>query len=169
MALAALNADPEVMEHFAATLSRADSERMLRRLQADIDERGYGLWAAELASTRELTGLVGIQPAPANLPFAPAVEVGWRLARAFWRRGLAAEGARAALAYGFAELGLEEIVAQTAAANVRSRRLMERLGMSYDAAADFQHPSVPVGHPARAHVLYRLNAAHAGRAAHART
>jgi RimJ/RimL family protein N-acetyltransferase len=153
------------MEHFPATLSAPESERMLRRLQGDIATRGYGLWAAELrnsASPPVLIGLIGIQPVPAELPFAPAVEVGWRLARAYWRQGLAAEGARAAIDFGFRQVGLEEIVAQTAAVNVRSRRLMERLGMSRDPAQDFRHPAVPAGHPTAPHVLYRLSAVRAG-------
>ena len=134
------------MEHFPATLSAPESEAMLHRLQGDIATRGYGLWAAELrnsASPPVLIGLIGIQPVPAELPFAPAVEVGWRLARAYWRQGLAAEGARAAIDFGFRQVGLEDIVAQTAAVNVRSRRLMERLGMSRDPTEDFRHPAVP--------------------------
>lgn len=56
---------------------------------------------------------------------------------------------------GFDELGLTEIVAFTAVANSRSRAVMERLGMVRDAAEDFDHPAVDVGHPVRRHVLYR--------------
>ena len=89
--------------------------------------------------------------------FTPAVEVGWRLAREHWGCGYATEAGRAALAYGFEELGLAEIVSFTSRLNTRSWRVMERLGMSHDRAGDFEHPRVPVGHPLRPHVLYRLS------------
>jgi RimJ/RimL family protein N-acetyltransferase len=91
------------------------------------------------------------------MPFAPAVEAGWRLAREHWGQGIAREAAQAALEFGFETVGLQEIVAYTAARNARSRRLMERLGMRYDAGADFLHPRLAAGHPLEPHVLYRLS------------
>ncbi len=154
--LAEMNADPEVMEHFPATLSRAETALLLARLEAGFERDGYGFWAVELRANGALAGFVGLAPVPADIPFAPAVEVGWRLGRAYWGKGLAHEGAQAALAYGFGTLGLEEIVAYTAATNERSRRLMERLGMSYDAAADFDHPRVDPGSALSRHVVYRI-------------
>ena len=88
--------------------------------------------------------------------FTPAVEVGWRLAAGHWGHGYATEAAREAVSYGFDEAGLDEIVSFTVPANVRSRRVMERLGMTRDPAEDFDHPVVPAGHSLRRHVLYRL-------------
>jgi ribosomal-protein-alanine N-acetyltransferase len=157
-ALAALNADPAVMEHFVALPSRTQSAVMLERLQDGFREHGYGFWAVEMPGTEPLIGFIGLAPVPAQMPFAPGVEVGWRLAREHWGRGLAAEGAQAALDYGFGPLGLSEIVAYTAARNVRSRRLMERLGMRRDPREDFAHPEIARGHALAAHVLYRLPA-----------
>jgi RimJ/RimL family protein N-acetyltransferase len=154
---AALNADPVVMEHFPGVLSRADSDAALERFEAGWRERGYGLWAAERRDTGVLVGFVGLSEATFPAPFTPAVEVGWRLARAHWGQGLATEGARAALGHGFAVLGLQEIVSFTAQGNWRSRRVMERLRMSFDGT--FDHPALPVGHPLCRHVLYRINAA----------
>jgi RimJ/RimL family protein N-acetyltransferase len=154
---AALNADPVVMEYFPGVLSRADSDAALERFMAGWRERGYGLWAAERRDTGELVGFVGLSAATFPAPFTPAVEVGWRLAYAHWGQGLATEGARAALRHGFTALGLPEIVSFTAQGNARSRRVMERLRMSFDGT--FEHPALPVGHRLRRHVLYRVGAA----------
>jgi len=154
---ARLNADAEVMEFFPARLSRESSDGVARRLRDKIAERGWGLWAVEERASGEFIGFVGLQPPAAQLPFSPCIEVGWRLGRAFWGRGYATEGARAALRAGFETLGLDEIVSFTALGNRRSRAVMERLGMLEDAQGAFDHPSVPEGSPLRAHCLYRLS------------
>ena len=161
---AALNADPVVMEHFPAPLDRAQSDAMADRIEALIGQQGWGFWAAELldgqcgagAAAGTFMGFIGLHRPTAPLPFAPCVEIGWRLARPFWGRGLATEGARLALRAGFDALGLEEIVAFTAKRNRRSQAVMARLGMRESPAEAFEHPSVPEGHAVRPHVLYRL-------------
>jgi RimJ/RimL family protein N-acetyltransferase len=155
---AALNADPAVMEYFPATLTRPQSDALADRIDGDLQRLGYGLWAVEIPSQAPFIGFLGLLATDDDMPFAPAIEVGWRLARGFWGRGLASEGAQAALAFGFDELALAEIVALTAAGNLRSRRLMERLGMRRDPAEDFAHPALPAGHPLTLHVLYRIGA-----------
>ncbi|MEO3432454.1 GNAT family N-acetyltransferase [Inquilinus sp. CAU 1745] len=153
---AALNADPEVMEHFPATLDRVESDTLAAGIQAHFAERGFGLWAVEAPGAVPFAGFVGLSVPRRTLPFTPCVEVGWRLARHCWGRGYATEAAQAALSFGFGTLGLEEIVSFTAAGNLRSRRVMERLGMSRDETDDFDHPALPEGHRLRRHVLYRL-------------
>jgi RimJ/RimL family protein N-acetyltransferase len=156
-AYAALNADPVVMEYFPATLSPEQSRDELTRFDERFDERGYSLWAVEVPGAAAFVGFVGLNLTTWDAPFTPAVEVGWRLARAHWGRGYATEGARAAVRYGFDVVGLDEIVSFTTPANVRSWRVMERIGMTRDPAGDFDHPMVPVGHPLRRHVLYRVS------------
>jgi RimJ/RimL family protein N-acetyltransferase len=151
---AALNADPEVMAFFPAPLLRAESDAMAERIQAGFDERGWGFWAVEVVGRHSFIGLVGLS-VPDGLPCSPCVEIGWRLARAHWGKGYATEAARAALRFGFEELGLPEIVAFTAVGNRRSRGVMERIGMR-NSGEDFDHPRLPVGHPLRRHVLYRV-------------
>lgn len=153
---AALNADPRVMEHFPATLNRESSDAMADRVRAHIAQHGWGLWAAELRGAGEFIGFVGLSHAPAALAFAPAVEVGWRLAAAYWGRGYATEAARGALAVAFERLGLAEVVSFTALTNTRSRAVMERLGMIAEADT-FEHPNVPEGHVLREHCLYRIS------------
>ncbi len=153
-----LNADTVVMEHFPATLSRAESDAFVDRVEAHFDCEEFGLWAVELVESAEFAGFVGLWPATFDAHFTPAVEVGWRLARPFWGSGLAPEAAAAAIADGFERLEVDEIVSFTATSNLNSRRVMEKLGMRRDPADDFDHPSVPEGSPIRRHVLYRLAA-----------
>ena len=157
---AAMNADEKVMEHFPATLSRAESVAMIERTEACFERRGYGLWAIELPSEELFIGFAGLSPVDIPVAFAPAVEIGWRLARPFWGRGFASEAAAAAITFGFTERDLTEIVSFTTVGNERSRRVMERLGISRDPADDFDHPLLGEADHLRAHVLYRLQAAH---------
>jgi ribosomal-protein-alanine N-acetyltransferase len=156
---AALNADPEVMRYFPDTLGRAESDALVERVRRHVDEHGYGLWALEVRATGQFVGFAGLALQTFPAPFTPAVEVGWRLARDAWGHGYATEAARVALALGFDELGLDEIVSMTAVGNARSRQVMERLGMTRDPADDFDHPNVPADSPLQPHVLYRLTSA----------
>ncbi|MGO9029910.1 MAG: GNAT family N-acetyltransferase [Acidimicrobiales bacterium] len=153
---AALNADPVVMEHFPSLLTTEESAAFIERAESSFEERGYGWWALESRDGAEFLGFVGLGMVRPGTPCAPAVETGWRLARPAWGHGYATEAARAAVAFGFDELGLDEIVAFTVPGNRRSQAVMARLGMTRDPDDDFDHPSVPVGHPLRRHVLYRL-------------
>ncbi len=155
---AALNADPEVMRYFPATLSRAESDAMTLRCQSLIEERGWGFWAAEETSTGAFIGMIGLHTPEANLPCSPCVEVGWRLAKAHWGQGYATEGAAAALRFAFLVLGLKEVVSFTALPNTPSQAVMRRLGMRRDEAT-FQHPALPKGHRLAEHCLYRVSAA----------
>jgi RimJ/RimL family protein N-acetyltransferase len=150
---AAMNADPEVMRCFPSLLSREQSADSLIRQRALIEQRGWGLWALDVDGA--FAGFVGLAVPAFEAPFMPCVEVGWRLRRDYWGRGIAYRGALQVLEYGFSILHLTEIVSFTAAVNVRSRRLMERLQFVHDTASDFEHPSIPKGHELRHHVFYR--------------
>ena len=153
---AAMNADPGVMEYFPATSDRRESDALADHIEAHFDTHGFGLWVVEIPDVSPFVGFVGLSVPTFDAHFMPAVEVGWRLAREHWGWGYATEAAQAAVDAGFDELGLEEIVSFTVPANFRSRRVMERLGMTHDPADDFDHPRVPEGSPLRRHVLYRL-------------
>ena len=156
---AALNADPRVMEFFPALLSRAESDAIADRCQSLIAERGWGFWAVESRNTGEFIGFVGLHTPAYELPFSPCVEVGWRLDSKCWGKGYATEAARVALRVGFEQLALSEIVSFTSVGNIRSRAVMERLGM-IDTGETFEHPNVPVGNTLREHCLYRLSHEH---------
>jgi RimJ/RimL family protein N-acetyltransferase len=151
-----MSADPRVMEHFPSTLDRAACEAFVERVMADFAANGFGLWAVERRGDAAFLGFTGLWRPRFDAPFMPAVEVGWRYAHAAWGHGYATEAATEALRYGFEAVGLDEILSFTTPANARSIAVMERLGMSRNPADDFDHPRVPVGHPLRRHVLYRL-------------
>jgi RimJ/RimL family protein N-acetyltransferase len=152
---AQLNADPEVMEFFPSVLSRTESDRAVDRMNAHFAQHGFTLFAAELSANSAFIGFIGMARPSFHAHFTPCVEIGWRLARPFWNQGLATEGAQAVLRYGFEHLKLAEIVSFTSTENLRSRRVMEKIGMTHDPADDFDHPSLVPGHPLRRHVLYR--------------
>jgi len=154
-----MNADARVMEHFPAVLAVEESDALARRFDAAMARRGYGLWAVETRADATFIGYVGLGYTEFDAPFTPCVEVGWRLAHAAWGQGYATEAARRALAVGFEDHGLAEIVSFTVPANTRSRAVMARLGMVRDARDDFLHPALPTGHPLGPHVLYRLTRA----------
>jgi RimJ/RimL family protein N-acetyltransferase len=155
---AAVNADPRVREFFPGVLDRAESDAAVVRIRDHFDRHGFGYWAVQAPGVADFMGFIGLAVPRFEAHFTPCVEIGWRLGFDHWGHGYATEGARAALDFGFEKLQLDEIVSYTVPANVRSRRVMERLGMTHSLADDFDHPLVAEGHPLRRHVLYRCRA-----------
>lgn len=157
---AAMNADPVVMEYLPRCMTEAETQLMLQRLAAHGEQHGFGLWAVEHRETKAFMGYVGLLIPAFEAHFtrsqAPCVEIGWRLAARYWGQGYATEGAQEVLRHGFLALGLPEIVSFTVPDNRRSRRVMEKLGMTTDPADDFAHPHLPADHRLSWHVLYRL-------------
>jgi RimJ/RimL family protein N-acetyltransferase/ADP-ribose pyrophosphatase YjhB (NUDIX family) len=153
---ARLNADPRVMEFFPKPLSREESDASVDRIEAHFQHNGFGLWAVEVLGVTPFAGFIGLAIPRFEAAFTPCMEIGWRLDSDHWNRGYATEGARAALDFGFEWLQAEEIISFTVPANVRSRRVMEKIGMRHSPSEDFEHPLLPEGHPLRRHVLYRL-------------
>jgi RimJ/RimL family protein N-acetyltransferase len=154
---AELNADPQVMRYFPATLTRRSSDELADRIEAELTAQGWGLWALEERGTGRFLGFTGLAHPTFEASFMPAVEIGWRLARSAWGCGFATEAATAAATFAFNELALDQLVSFTTEHNARSRAVMERLGMRHDQAHDFDHPRVLQRH-LRRHVLYRLTA-----------
>lgn len=154
---ASLNADPKVMEYFPGLKTKEESDHSVSLMSGHIEKCGWGFWAASLAETGEFIGFIGLEDVHFKTDFTPAVEIGWRLAFKHWGKGYATEGALASLRYGFETLKLDEIVSFTAVANMRSRAVMERIGMHHDSKGDFDHPKLKEGHPLRRHVLYRIS------------
>ena len=152
----ALNADPRVAEYLGRSFTPEFSEAAAIRIRAALRANGYGWWAVEIRGGAPFAGVICLQDVPFDAPFTPAREIGWRLSHEHWGKGYATEGARAALDFAFERLGWNEVVAFTAASNVRSQRVMERLGMTHDPGDDFEHPRLAEGHPLRRHLLYRI-------------
>ncbi len=151
---AEMNADCKVMQYFPAPLSYQESASLVERCQKHFDEYGFGLWAVELKETAEFAGFIGLAVPQFTAYFTPCVEIGWRLAAPYWNQGYATEGAQAALDFGFDQCNLKEVLSFTVPANVASRRVMEKIGMSY--IDNFDHPALPGDDPLCRHVLYRI-------------
>ena len=152
---AAMNADPAVMEFFPALQSRQSSNASIDLWQSQFSSQGWSDWAVELLDSGQFVGFVGLTVPRRVLPFSPCVEIGWRLAKSAWGHGFATEGGRAVLQVAFERIGLSEVVSFTALGNLRSRAVMERLGLR-NAMQDFEHPGVPEHHALRPHCLYRV-------------
>lgn len=155
-AFAAMSADPLVMQFLLPCAGRAASDALAGRFRAHLAEHGFGLWAVEAPGVSPFIGIVGLAVVGFTAQFTPAVEIGWRLARAYWGQGYATEAAAAALDAGFRQFGLHEIVAFTVPANLRSQAVMRRLGMQRAEHGDFDHPRIPAGHALQRHALYRM-------------
>lgn len=153
---AGMSADPVAMEHLLPLAGPEETDGWIDRQLAHLAKHGFCFWAVEGKESGDFVGAIGLLRIGYEAHFTPAVEVGWRVSRPFWGRGYASEAAAASIRFGFEVLGLPEIVANTVAQNTRSRRVVEKLGMSHDAKDDFDHPRIPEGHSLRRQVLYRL-------------
>ena len=155
---AAMNADPVVMRFYPGPYTRQESDEAIDRYLVAFEHVGYSFFAATLRETGEFAGTIGLQQLRDEIPNLPqpSVEIGWRLTQASQGRGLATEGALAIINFAFNQLALDEVVAITALPNQPSRRVMEKVGMTYRPEFDFNHPRVPAGHPYERHALYSL-------------
>jgi 3-dehydroquinate dehydratase/shikimate dehydrogenase len=154
---AVLNADPRVREFFPTLMNREESDRSARLISDHITRCGWGFWAASLIETGEFIGFIGLEDVHFQAHFTPAIEIGWRLKFDHWGKGYATEGAKAACTYGFEALQLDEIVSFTVVQNMRSRHIMEKIGMHHNPKDDFDHPKLPADSVLKRHVLYRLS------------
>ena len=153
--LADMNRDPKVMELIGPILSEDQSKAMMERARKSWHELGYGRFAVELLETGSVIGFIGLASARINAHFTPAVEIGWRLSTQYWGSGYATEGASAVTDYAFTNLGLTQIVSFTSTRNLRSRRVMEKIGFLRDPIDDFEHPNLSLDEQLRPCVLYR--------------
>lgn len=150
---AAINGDPRVADWLGGVRDRAASDELIDRINAGIAQNGYDFWAAVRKSDDVLVGMIGLRMELHDPP-APCLEMGWRLAVAAQGRGLATEGAAAALAWGFETQPVDEILAWTAATNLASQAVMRRIGMTPDPSRDFDHPRLALESPLRRHVVF---------------
>ena len=129
---ARLCADPEVMRFIGAgsTLTLEQSREQVSRFIWHWDERGFGLWALEERGSGAFVGFAGLAHQEDWAEGEHKTEVGWRLGREFWGRGLATEAARASVAYGFETLDLERIISIIQPENAASRRVAEKAGLT---------------------------------------
>ncbi|MFH7767462.1 GNAT family N-acetyltransferase [Acinetobacter sp. BSP-28] len=153
----ALNCNPEVMRYFPDCLTRAQSDALAHRFQGLIETQAWGVWAIELKQTGEFIGFTGLHAQPRQFTFSPCTEIAWRLEQKYWGNGFATEAATACLNFAFDSLNLKQIVAFTAAQNIKSQAVMQRLGMQFKDY--FNHPALDDSSPLQRHVLYQIAAA----------
>jgi RimJ/RimL family protein N-acetyltransferase len=151
-----INSDEKVIEFLPGPLTMQQVTDFMAVMNQQWQERHYTLWAAEEKASGKLAGFIGLSWLDLSPVAKPAVEIGWRLGSEFWGRGLATEGAMAAKEWGFQECGLDEIVAITVPANLRSQRVMAKLGMQRNPGADFPHPRLPADHRLSQHILFAV-------------
>ncbi|OAT35013.1 GNAT family N-acetyltransferase [Proteus myxofaciens] len=150
-----ITSSPDVMKYFPSVLTQDESNKLVDAICERFKQyKGWGLWAVELKSTQEFIGFVGLNRPNDTLPFSPCVEIGWRIAKKFWRQGYAYEAACEVLIFAFEHLHLDEVVAFTAVLNTPSQGVMQKLGMQQ--SEYFIHPALDKNHPLAKHVLYRL-------------
>lgn len=151
-----INQDPKVIEFLKGPLNKQQVQDFIEYVRRHDEQYGYTTWAVELKETSRLMGFIGLNYVDWPAHFTPAVEIGWRLGSQYWGKGYATEGAQAVLDYGFKQCNLQEIVSFAVPANVRSIRVMEKIGLKRDMQGDFLHPKLPQGHPLAKHILYRV-------------
>lgn len=151
----ALNQGPEVMRYYPSCLSAEQSTHLFNKIREHFRVEGFGFYALERKDTQLTFGMLGLQRVSTELPFAPAVEIGWRLASDQWKQGFATEAAQAVLDYGTRELELNNILSFTSKPNVPSQRVMEKIGLTHCPKEDFNHPALEAGSPLKPHLLYR--------------
>lgn len=149
-----LNADPEVMRYFPSTLDRDQTQNLMNVINKHIDEHGFGFFAVDYLSDKKMIGFIGLKKVDFEADFIPAVEIGWRLNKKYWNKGLATEGAKRCLEFAFSDLGLKKIYSFTPLINQPSERVMQKIGMKK--INEFDHPKVETGHSLERHCLYHL-------------
>jgi RimJ/RimL family protein N-acetyltransferase len=136
-ALADIYADPDVMLYMPGgkPVPRERVAASIGRMIGYWQEHGFGLWAVEEKESGEsrLIGRCGL----VHLDNTPEIEVGYLFAKDYWGKGYATEAARAALDYGFTQLGLDWIVAITRPENVASQHVLEKIGMRFERDARY--------------------------------
>ncbi|PTS86241.1 GNAT family N-acetyltransferase [Sphingomonas sp. HMWF008] len=151
-ALHAMWTDPVVMANLApvkdtdAALARHDSYR----------HEGLGFWVVARREDGAAIGFCGLKRGNPGSPIEGLVEIGWIFAAPFWGQGYAHEAAAASLAWAWQNVREDRIVAITAARNLKSQGLMERLGLRRVVDGDFDHPALAPGDPLRRTVLYEI-------------
>tara|TARA_R110001599_G_scaffold69410_3_gene195399 strand:- start:173935 stop:174471 length:537 start_codon:yes stop_codon:yes gene_type:complete len=148
-----MNSDPEVMEFFPSVLEKEQTLSLMNRINDHIGKHGFGFYAVDLLSEKKFVGFIGLKRTDFEADFTPCVEIGWRLDKKYWNRGLATEGASRCLDFALSDLNLDEVYSFTSLLNKTSERVMQKIGMKK--IGEFDHPLVEDEHPLKIHCLYK--------------
>lgn len=152
--MAAINSDPAVMEFFPRRQSLEETEQFVTRMQNEFAERKHCYFAVDKLENGKFIGFIGLSYKTFTSDFTPCVDIGWRLRKEEWGNGYATEGAKKCLEYGVTALHLPRIVAIAPEINVKSIRVMQKIGMTK--VKDFSHPLLPNDERLRKCVLYEI-------------
>lgn len=151
----AMAADPDVMQFFPKLLNEEESNRLINRFEAHMDNKGYTMWAVERKKDGGFIGFIGLLEITMEIEGKGSAEIGWRLDKQFWKQGYAVEGALACIAYAFGSLAMDQIYSFTSTINQASETVMRRVGMVK--VGEFEHPKLDEDSPLKKHVLYKIN------------
>ena len=154
VSFASMMADERVMEYYPAKKTSEETAAYIDKQATYLEQHGFGLYAVDLLDQQQFIGYIGLKRFEFAVPFAPGIEIGWRLSPEVWGLGLATEGALACLNHGWTALGFEKIYSFTALPNKRSERVMQKIGMLK--TGEFDHPMLEKGHWLNRHVLYEI-------------
>lgn len=146
--------DPEVMKYLPKLLTKNESLEIIKKIEGIFEKNHWGFWAIELKENGTFIGFIGLHDQPEQFDFSPCVEIGWRLAREYWGKGYATEGAKAALDYAFNKLNLSKVVSFTSIANEPSESVMKKIGMTK--VKYFNHPEFSSNPSIEKHILYEI-------------
>ena len=150
--MAAINADPDVMEFFPGTKTLQETKKFIERMQQQMGARGYCYFAVDKLEDGAFIGFIGLSYQTYEADFNPCVDIGWRLRKNEWNKGFATEGAKRSLDYGLNELGLNKINCIAPKINLRSENVMKKIGMTK--VKEFIHPMLLHDDRLRECVLY---------------
>ena len=149
-----MNKDTTVMQYFPKTLAPEETLQMVTRINAHFEEHGLGLFAVENKLTKEFIGYTGFAIPTFESYFTPCIEIGWRFKKEAWGQGFATEAAKACLQYGFKSLGFDRVFSFTAVINIKSEKVMQRIGMTL--IGYFDHPKIEKSSVLCRHMLYKI-------------
>lgn len=153
----AICSDPEVMATLGPLMTITEVEALVARMRELQRQLGHCFWTVEEKASGDLIGWCGVIRGREGTPIHSLPEIGWRLARAKWGVGFASEAARVAVKWSFENLPDDSVWAITSKQNMRSRAVMERLGMKYQTDLDFDRLTIAPDSDLYEHVTYRIS------------
>lgn len=148
-----MNMDLEVMEFFPRILTKVESNNLVEKIKLMFAEYNYGLYAVDRLDSNEFMGFIGFWHPNFESEFTPCIEIGWRIKRQEWNNGFATEGASRCLKFGFENLNFSEVVSLTSTVNLKSERVMKKIGMTK--LGEFEHPDIQDKSILKKHIIYK--------------
>jgi len=150
-----LNADQEVMEFFPFLPSEKQTIEFIQRMQKQFSESGFCYFPVDDLESNRFIGFIGLSIQKFDSDFTPCVDIGWRMNKKYWGKGLATEGALECIKFAKNNLQLDRIYSMASKTNSKSIKVMEKIGMTY--LKDFEHPKLNKHPTLKKCVLFAIN------------